>query len=338
MKYGIINTPIATIYGAPALTWEKEKGLCSAITDEALYGMGVMITREAENGFYPVLTHYGYTGYVQENDLRLVSPEELIAWESSRLMVVSGICVDITSLPDVEGVVLVSLFRGALVQVLEFDSAEKTGWARVMLVDGRTGFMRNQYLMEKRFSQAGLWQNLTLPDPGNFSQQAASDASRLPSDASQLPSDASRLPSDVVHHPEALPQAVITDEEAFREAVTRTARTYLGVQYRWGGKSPAGIDCSGLTSMSYMLNGILTFRDAKIVEGFPVHEIPVSEIKKGDLLYFPGHIAMYLGDGRYIHSTGKLGSGGVVINSLRPQDPDYREDLVKCLYAAGSIF
>ena len=38
----------------------------------------------------------------------------------------------------------------------------------------------------------------------------------------------------------------------------------------------------------------------------------------GDLLYFPGHIAMYIGDGKYIHSTGKAGSGGVVINSLNP--------------------
>lgn len=308
MKYGIIQVPIATLYGAAALTWIREKGVCSAITDEGLYGMGVRITGDEEDGFFPVMTHYGYTGYLRKQDFVMVSLEELVAWESGNLMVISGLCVDITSLPDVEGVVLASLYRGALVGVLAFDCGEKAGWAKVLLADGQTGFMRNQYLMEKRFSQAGLW--------GASSREEG--------------------PSGPV--PEALPQAVIADEEAFREAVTRTARTYLGVQYRWGGKSPAGIDCSGLTSMSYMLNGILTYRDAKIAEGFPVHQIPASEIKKGDLLYFPGHIAMYLGEGRYIHSTGKIGSGGVVINSLRPQDPDYREDLVKCLVAAGSIF
>lgn len=92
------------------------------------------------------------------------------------------------------------------------------------------------------------------------------------------------------------------------------------------------------TSVSYMMNGILTYRDAKIVEGYPVREIAAGEKKMGDLLYFPGHIAMYMGNGKYIHSTGKAGSGGVVINSLNPEDADFRADLAESLYAVGSIF
>ncbi|MFR2484475.1 MAG: hypothetical protein ACLTAC_14040 [Hungatella sp.] len=47
---------------------------------------------------------------------------------------------------------------------------------------------------------------------------------------------------------------------------------------------------------------------------------------------------MYMGDGKYIHSTGKAGSGGVVINSLNPEDADFRADLAESLYAVGSIF
>ena len=163
------------------------------------------------------------------------------------------------------------------------------------LADGRFGYIREQFLENKEFSQAGLWT-------------------------------------------ETLPQKKIVDKEAFRRAVVETAKTYLGIQYRWGGRSTAGIDCSGLTSVSYMMNGILTWRDAKIVEGYPVREIAKYEMKMGDLLYFPGHIAMYMGDGRYIHSTGKAGSGGVVINSLNPEDADFRADLAESLYAAGSIF
>ena len=128
------------------------------------------------------------------------------------------------------------------------------------------------------------------------------------------------------------------EEEQFRRDVVETARTYLGVQYRWGGRSTPGLDCSGLTSESYMLNGILTYRDANIVEGYPVHEIERKDMKPGDLLYFPGHIAMYTGEGRYIHSTGRAGSGGVVYNSLCPDDKLYRKDLADGLYAVGSIF
>ena len=129
-----------------------------------------------------------------------------------------------------------------------------------------------------------------------------------------------------------------TDEEKFREKVVQTALSYLGTQYRWGGKSPLGIDCSGLTSMAYLINGMIIFRDAKIKEGFPVHPIDFKDKKPGDLFYYPGHVAMYIGEDRYIHSTAHNGSDGVVINSLNPKDPDYREDLPKIMYAVGSVF
>lgn len=128
------------------------------------------------------------------------------------------------------------------------------------------------------------------------------------------------------------------NEEQFRQAVCDTALTYLGAHYRWGGKSPLGIDCSGLAFMSYWLNGVSIYRDARILPDFPVREIPRSEMKKGDLLFFPGHVALYLGDGRYVHSTGKSGSDGVVLNSLNPGDPDYREDLDKSMNQVGTIF
>ena len=128
------------------------------------------------------------------------------------------------------------------------------------------------------------------------------------------------------------------DEPALRRAFTETALSYLGTQYRWGGKTPLGIDCSGLCSMAYLLNGVVIYRDAHILPDFPVHEIDRSEIREGDLLYFPGHVAMYLGNGRYIHSTAGNNCHGVVINSLDPQAPDYRADLPGKLTCCGSIF
>ncbi|MGN1188709.1 MAG: NlpC/P60 family protein, partial [Lachnospiraceae bacterium] len=133
-------------------------------------------------------------------------------------------------------------------------------------------------------------------------------------------------------------KACICDEDKFRRAVVDTAKSYLGTQYRWGGKTPLGIDCSGLTSMSYLLNGVAIFRDARIKDGFPVHEIAATNIKPGDLMYFPGHTAMYIGNCEYIHSTARTGSDGVVINSLSPTSSCYREDLAKNLTAVGSVF
>lgn len=131
---------------------------------------------------------------------------------------------------------------------------------------------------------------------------------------------------------------VSEDEETLRGAIVDAAMLYQGSQYRWGGKSPLGIDCSGLCSMAYMLCGILIYRDANIVDGFPIHEISLDQIKPGDLLFFPGHVAMYIGGGRYCHSTGRSGDDGFVLNSLDPNAPDYREDLHKQITHVGSYF
>lgn len=294
-EYGIVKEPVAALWEGPYTTKENQsKQVVSAIADEGLYGMGLVITGEPVNGYYPVKTFYGYSGYAKETDITLTDLDGLRCWEEGGLMVTAGVCVDIVSIPRVQGVRLLSLYRGSLIKVLAFDP-EMEGWAEVELFDGRVGYMRNQYLRKKEFSQGFLWTG-------------------------------------------KLPQKEIVDKPAFRRAVVETARQYLGIQYRWGGRSTAGIDCSGLTSECYLLNGILTYRDARIEKGFPVHERSKDEMQPGDLMYFPGHIAMYMGNGQYIHSTGKAGSGGVVVNSFNPKDEDYRDDLVKSWYACGSIF
>lgn len=130
----------------------------------------------------------------------------------------------------------------------------------------------------------------------------------------------------------------LEEPDSLRRALVKAALAYQGVQYRWGGKTPLGIDCSGLCSMAYLLQGIVIYRDAQLRPGFPLHEIPVHDCAPGDLLFFPGHVAMYIGAGRYIHSTVYADSYGVVLNSLDPAAPDYRPDLPPLLTAVGSIF
>lgn len=128
------------------------------------------------------------------------------------------------------------------------------------------------------------------------------------------------------------------DEETLRRKLVDAAMIYQGTHYRWGGKSPDGIDCSGLCSMAYMLCGILIYRDARIVEGFPMHEIALENIKPGDLLFWPGHVGMYIGSDRYCHSTAKAGADGFIINSLNPEHPDFRPDLKDKITQIGSYF
>lgn len=122
-----------------------------------------------------------------------------------------------------------------------------------------------------------------------------------------------------------------------RRAVCDTALLYLNTQYRWGGKTPYGIDCSGLCFMAYWLNGVAIYRDAKIQPGFPIKEIQPKETQskktqskknqskeiqlkqaqEGDLIYFPGHVGILLDENTMIHSSEKR--NGVKIEPLTPE-------------------
>ncbi len=125
-------------------------------------------------------------------------------------------------------------------------------------------------------------------------------------------------------------------ESHFRKALCETAMSYLGTSYRWGGKTCMGIDCSGLVSMAYLLNGITIYRDAKLKDGFAMHPIPIDLIKPADLIYFPNHVAMYLGEQCFVHSTAS--EMGCCVQSFLPNEKNYRRDLEKNILCAGSIF
>lgn len=91
-----------------------------------------------------------------------------------------------------------------------------------------------------------------------------------------------------------------------------TAFMYLHAPYLWGGKTPFGIDCSGLTQMVYKLNGYALKRDAsqQATEGEALSFIEESE--PGDLAFFDNeegkiiHVGIIMEDNYIIHSSGKV--------------------------------
>ncbi len=96
-------------------------------------------------------------------------------------------------------------------------------------------------------------------------------------------------------------------QEDIRFSVTQTAKSYLGVQYRWGGRTPYGVDCSGLCFNAYRFNGIDIWRDANPEKTKGLRIIPFETAKEGDLMFFKGHMAMYLGNGEIIHASASKG-------------------------------
>ena len=97
-----------------------------------------------------------------------------------------------------------------------------------------------------------------------------------------------------------------------REAIVTTARRYVGVPYRWGGKSPrTGFDCSGLTMVVYRINGLDLPRSSR--QQWKVGlSINRRHLRKGDLVFFAtrggskvSHVGIYTGGDKFLHAPGK---------------------------------
>lgn len=84
-----------------------------------------------------------------------------------------------------------------------------------------------------------------------------------------------------------------------RAAILAYAQAQVGKSYVWAAEGPDSFDCSGLTMMAYAQAGIQLEHSssAQLLAG---EHISASEAQPGDLLWWPGHIAIYTGGGRMI--------------------------------------
>lgn len=301
MKYGIVRVNRAFLY--------EENGM--DVVDEVFDGWGLMW--EGDGEWIRVWTHYGYRGWIERCLIEEKSREWLKKREKAgNTYVVARGFVDVMREPRVQAKVLETLGRGCFVEKME-EVERENGYCKVKLASGITGGVPEAALEKRLDSDRFLWEHVGKRE-NVFAEQ------RIPEEWS---------------------------EEVFRRKAVECAKGYLGCQYRWGGKAADGIDCSGVVFMAYLMNGVLIWRDAEIREGYPVKEIwregegmclVEKRAKAGDLLFWKGHVGMYLGDGKYLHCTGHERMFGCTVNSLRKGDVDFREDLAEALVAVGSVF
>src|SRR5690625_1368757 len=82
-------------------------------------------------------------------------------------------------------------------------------------------------------------------------------------------------------------------------AILDAARQYVGVPYVWGGSTPAGFDCSGFTMHVFAQVGIYLPRTSG-EQRYAGYVVPAAEARPGDLIWWPGHVAIYTGNGNHI--------------------------------------
>lgn len=91
--------------------------------------------------------------------------------------------------------------------------------------------------------------------------------------------------------------------------VAAAARSFLGlnIPYLWGGKSTAGFDCSGyIWAVLKKAGHDVPYRTSGALKSWAV-PVSRSEAGPGDLVFWPGHAAIYAGDGRIYDSGTRLG-------------------------------
>jgi len=136
------------------------------------------------------------------------------------------------------------------------------------------------------------------------------------------------------------------------ENIIASAKTMLGLPYLWGGTSVKGVDCSGFTKTSFFMNGFVIPRDAsqQVLAGEKIDILDneghfdaskaLKNLKPADLLFFAAgknnnpnarvtHVALYIGNGTFIHAAGL-----VRINSMLKDSPDYDDFQTRTVVAA----
>ena len=94
-----------------------------------------------------------------------------------------------------------------------------------------------------------------------------------------------------------------------------TTKSFLDLQYVWGGRGGAGIDCSGLVQRALAVRDIAAPRDSDMQLTALGETLPIdAALKAGDLIFFPGHVGMMASGSELIHATRHHGK--VVIEPL----------------------
>lgn len=90
-------------------------------------------------------------------------------------------------------------------------------------------------------------------------------------------------------------------EDAPRDRFAAAA-LFLGAPYLWGGRTPDGVDCSGLVQQALSVEGVSLRRDTDLqIEQGEAVRFPARA--PGDLVFFPGHVGLLLEGDRLLHAN-----------------------------------
>lgn len=102
-----------------------------------------------------------------------------------------------------------------------------------------------------------------------------------------------------------LPLAALDEAGAAETDAAAVAETMLDVPYAWGGRTAKGIDCSGLVQVAWGAAGVQLPRDSdlQLAALGPDKDVDPADLRRGDLVFFPGHVGIMADANNIIHAS-----------------------------------
>lgn len=240
-------------------------------------------------------------------DERLSGKVEASRFTAGTLMQVSASVVDLRSEPRPDSGPQTQIIFGDLVRVFE----EQDGWSWVQAErDGYTGYVSSASLKKPGADATHM---VIVPRtfiyPGSDLRFPHTKALSLGSRVRIVGSAETRgTQYALLENGEALIASHLAPLGQHAADYVAVAETLLHTPYLWGGTSSFGIDCSGIVQLSMWVSGRKVLRDSDMQQN-TLGEIiepdaDYSNLKRGDLVFWKGHVAICAAPDMLIHASG----------------------------------
>lgn len=315
----VVDLSVAHLREAPDYTAE--------MGTEVLMGAAVKVL-ERRDYWRKVLCDDGYTAWVNALALKEMDIEEMKAYEASPKLVCLSEYATVHSAPKKSSPMVSDLVRG---DVLLVGMAARRGSGYVSTVSGRSGW--GDVPLDGTDVRRGSGQGMDASEKTGREKKSSCRGFRYVSTVSGRSGWVQKSALMKLEDWKA-------SQRCTGDAVADEALRHLGIPYLWGGASPKGFDCSGLSSFCFRMNGRILPRNASAqarlgsaVDTSGIRSGNYSALRRGDLVFFGNpetgkvsHVGIYIGEGRMVHA-----SQLVRINSLIDSRPDCYENMHRLL-------
>ncbi len=179
----------------------------------------------------------------------------------------------------------------------------KTGYISLDYVDIHTEFVEAESIEEER---ARLEAERKAREEAKKAAEAAIKAAQEKAEAeARAAAEAAKAAAEAANGQGAGADTGITefsDSEDLGQQVVDYALQFVGNPYKYGGTSLTnGCDCSGFTMSVYAHFGVKIPRTGQRSAGYAIGSL--AEAKPGDLIFYSGHVAIYMGNNKIVHAA-----------------------------------